>query len=262
MAQNTRSHTKRPPPNRLKRWLPLAILASLVVLVFSMGWHQQLTLSNLIINRTVMHEYVGNHFWLSAIIYTFVYMMVTALLFPAASLITIAGGLVFGSVLATLFTEIGATAGATLLFLVVRTSFGSFLSERAGPFLKKLSTGFNENAFSYLLFLRLVPAFPFWLVNVAPAFFNVRVKTYISATALGILPGTFAYALLGEGLDSLILAQDVANPGCAQAGTCKIDLSAAITPQIIAAMVGLIIVSILPIVIKKWRNRPDRDSKS
>ena len=261
MSQKTQSQTKRPSPNHLKRWLPLAILVSLVVLVFSMGWHQQLSLSNLIINRTAMHEYVSNNFWVSAIVYTFVYITATALLFPAASLITIAGGLVFGSVLATIFTEIGATVGATLLFLAVRTSFGSFLSERAGPFLKKLSAGFNDNAFSYLLFLRLVPAFPFWLVNVAPAFFNVRANTYIGATALGILPGTFAYALLGEGLDSLILAQDMADPGCALAGTCKIDLSAAITPQIIAAMVGLIVVSILPIAIKKWRNQTDPDIK-
>jgi len=255
MSQKIQSETKG--SNRLSRWLPLAILASLVILVFSMGWHQQLSLSNLIINRAAMHEYVTNNFWTAAVAYAIIYVVATALLFPAASLITIAGGLVFGSVLATLLTEFGATTGATILFLAVRTSFGSFLSERAGPFLKKLSAGFNENAFSYLLFLRLVPAFPFWLVNVAPAFFNVRINTYVSATALGILPGTFAYALLGEGLDSLIVAQEMADPGCADAGTCKVDLSAAITPQIVAAIVGLIIVSILPIAIKKWRNKPE-----
>ncbi len=240
---------------QLKRWLPLVILAALVALVFSMGWHQQLSLSNLIINRTAMHDFVAGNFWVALLAYLALYVAATSLMFPAASLITIAGGLVFGSILATLFTEIGATLGATILFLVVRTSFGSFLSERAGPFLAKLSDGFNDNAFSYLLFLRLVPAFPFWLVNVAPAFFNVRAGTYVAATALGILPGTFAYALLGEGLGSLILAQELANPGCADAGTCEIDLSAAITPEIVAAMVGLVIVSVLPIIIKKWRAR-------
>ncbi len=253
MSHNNLTRPDQVKPAQLKRWLPLIILAVLVALVFLMGWQRQLTLSNLIINRAVMHDFVANNFWTASLVYLAFYITATSLLFPAASLLTIAGGLVFGSMLATLYTEIGATLGATILFLVVRTSFGSFLSERAGPFLAKLTEGFKDNAFSYLLFLRLVPAFPFWLVNVAPAFFNVPAKTYIAATALGILPGTFAYALLGEGLDSLILAQDLANPGCAVAGTCEIDLSAAITPQIVVAMVGLIIVSILPIIIKKWR---------
>ncbi len=243
----------------IKRWLPLAILGGLILLAFRMDLHQHLTLSKLIINRAVMHEYVYDNFWIAVPAYLALYIVATSLMFPAASLITIAGGLVFGSILTTMLTEIGATLGATILFVVVRTSFGTFLSERAGPFLAKLSDGFKDNAFSYLLFLRLVPAFPFWLVNVAPAFFNVPVKTYIIATALGILPGTFAYSLLGEGLDSLIVAQDMANPGCAAAGTCKIDLSAAITPEIIAAMIGLVAVSILPILIKRWRAGKDRE---
>ena len=240
-------------PGPLKRWGPLGVLLGLVGLAFAMGWHEQFSLSNLIKHREELHAYVGNNFWFSVLSYIGLYIVATALLFPAASLITIAGGLVFGSILATSLTLVGATIGATILFLVVRTSFGSVLSERAGPFLVKLADGFKENAFSYLLFLRLVPAFPFWLINVAPAFFKVSIPTYITATAIGILPGTFAYSLLGEGLDSLILAQEKANPGCAEAGTCEIDLTAAITPQIIAAIGGLILVSILPIAIKKWR---------
>lgn len=237
----------------LKRWAPIAILAAIIVFAFAMGWHEQFTLSNLIKNRAQMHAFVAENFWLSSLAFVGIYIVATALLFPAASLLTIAGGLVFGALFTTVYTGIGATIGATILFLVVRSSFGKVLSQRAGPFLAKLADGFKENAFSYLLFLRLVPAFPFWLINVAPAFFNVPVSTYFFATLIGILPGTFAYALLGEGLDSLILAQEMANPGCADAGTCEINLAAAITPEIIAAIVGLIVVSILPIAIKKWR---------
>ena len=219
----SKKSTAKPGP--LKRWGPLGILLGLIGLAFAMGWHEHLALSNLIKHREELHAYVGNNFWFSILSYVAIYIVATALLFPAASLITIAGGLVFGSLLATSLTLVGATIGATILFLVVRTSFGSVLSERAGPFLVKLADGFKENAFSYLLFLRLVPAFPFWLINVAPAFFKVSIPTYITATAIGILPGTFAYSLLGEGLDSLILAQEKANPGCADAGTCEIDLS-------------------------------------
>ena len=247
------SQTTQAKSNAVKRWGPLLVLLGLIIFAFAMGWHEHLSLQNLIRHREELHSYVAENFWFSVLVYTGLYIAATALLFPAASLITIAGGLVFGAVSATLLTGIGATIGATILFLVVRTSFGSVLSERAGPFLAKLADGFKENAFSYLLFLRLVPAFPFWLINVAPAFFKVSIPTYVSATAIGILPGTFAYALLGEGLDSLILAQEKANPGCADAGTCEIDLSAAVTPEIIAAIVGLIIVSFLPIAIKKWR---------
>ncbi len=242
-------------PKSLLRWAPLGILLGLTVFSFAMGWHEYITLSNLIKNRSLMHQFVEENFWTSILGYAALYVIATALLFPAASLITIAGGLVFGAALATGLTEIGAVIGATILFLVVRTSFGSLLSERAGPFLAKLAGGFKENAFSYLLFLRLVPAFPFWLINVAPAFFNVTVPTYVVATAIGILPGTFAYALLGEGLDSIILSQEIANPGCADAGSCEIDLSAAVTPEIIAAIVGLIVVSLMPIAIKRLRSK-------
>ena len=265
MRQETVKNQSAIKKSAVKRWGPLIALIALVVLAFALGWHEHISLSNLIKHRAAMHQYVADNFWLSVFSYAGLYVAATALLFPAASLITIAGGLVFGAILATVLTGIGATLGATILFLVVRTSFGSVLSEKAGPFLAKLADGFKENAFSYLLFLRLVPAFPFWLINVAPAFFNVTLPTYVTATAIGILPGTFAYGLLGEGLDSLILAQEMANPGCAEAGTCKIDLGAAITPQIIIAILGLVVVSLLPIAIKKWRARnakPNQTSDS
>ena len=109
---------------------------------------------------------------------------------------------------------VGATIGATILFLVVNTSFGSTLAEKAGPFVAKLRDGFQENALSYLLFLRLVPAFPFFIVNLVPALLGVPLRTFVIGTGLGIIPGTIAYSLAGSGLGSVIEAQNATYKTC------------------------------------------------
>jgi len=142
-----------------------------------------------------------------------------------------------------------------VIFLAARTSVGEPLRARAGRPARRLAEGFEENAFSYLLFLRLVPLFPFWIINVAPALFNVPLRIYVAATAIGIVPGTFAYTLLGDGLDSAIEAQEAANPGCARAGTCEIEVGALFTPGLVAALVLLAVASLAPIVVKRLRAR-------
>ncbi|PHQ71084.1 MAG: TVP38/TMEM64 family protein, partial [Sneathiella sp.] len=137
------------------------------------------------------------------------------------------------------------------------TSLGEPLRKKAGPWLKKLEGGFAENALSYLLFLRLVPAFPFWLVNIAPAFLGVRLGTYIVGTFIGIIPGTFVFAFLGGGLDSIIVEQQNKYNACVAAGTanCVLDfqISSLITTEIILSFVALGVVSLLPIALKKLR---------
>ncbi|MFK5978008.1 MAG: VTT domain-containing protein [Rhizobiaceae bacterium] len=248
-------------PSAIKRWAPVAVLIGVMVFAFTNGWHEHFTLSSLIMNREMLLAYVADNFALTALTFAATYIMAVALSFPGASLITIGGGFIFGWAYGGLITAFSATIGAAIIFSIASTSFGATLREKAGSRMDKLAKGFEENAFSYLLFLRLVPLFPFWIINLAPAFFNVRLGTYVVATFIGILPGTFAYALLGEGLDSLVEAQEQANPGCAAMGTCEIDLKAAITPEIIAAMVGLAIVSLVPILIQRHRAKK-RDLKA
>lgn len=245
----------------IKRWAPVAVLIGAMALAFANGWHEHFTLSNLIKNREMLLVYVMDNFVLTALTFAAIYIVAVALSFPGASLITIASGFIFGWAYGGLITAFSATIGAAIIFSIASTSFGATLREKAGSRMDKLAKGFEENAFSYLLFLRLVPLFPFWLINLAPAFFNVRLGTYIVATFIGILPGTFAYALLGEGLDSLVAAQEQANPGCAAMGTCEIDLKAAITPEIIFAMAGLAIVSLIPILMQRHRAKK-RDLKA
>lgn len=200
----------------IKRWGLLIVILAVSVYGASQGWHKEVTLSNLIKNRQILEDYLTASPFLTPLIYFVVYTLAVALSFPGASLMTIAGGFLFGWLFGGLLTVAAATIGASLLFVAAKTSVGATLKERAGPFLDKMSEGFRNNAFSYLLFLRLTPVFPFWLVNIAPALFRVPLPTYFIATFIGIIPGTFAYAFIGAGLDSVIDAQEMVNPAVLQ----------------------------------------------
>lgn len=237
----------------LKRWGLLCVIVVISAFGVSQGWHEQLSIANLVKNQQVLAEYLAEHPILTPLIYFVAYLLAVALSFPGASLLTIAGGFLFGWFIGGLLTVAAATGGAALLFIAAKTSLGATLKDRAGPFIDKMSGGFRENAFSYLLFLRLTPVFPFWLVNIAPALFNVGLGTYLIATFIGIIPGTFAYAFVGAGLDSVIVAQEQANPGCGAAGTCEIEVSALITPELIWAFAALGVVALIPPLIKRFR---------
>lgn len=238
----------------VKRWLPLIGLAGLMILGFAQGWHEHLSLAALIRERQALAGFVGDYILLALTVYAAIYTAAVALSFPGASLLTIAGGFLFGWALGGVVTVVAATLGAVAVFLVARTSIGEFLTERAGPFLARISEGFRADAFNYLLFLRLTPIFPFWLVNIAPAMFNMPLRSFALGTFLGIIPGTFAFAFIGSGLDSVIAAQEAANPGCAAAGKCSIEVSALITSELLAAFFALGIASLIPVVLKRLRN--------
>lgn len=246
----------RGPP--LLAWVPLAALFALMVVAWASGWFGALTLSNLIQRRAELSAFVAGDVVVALLLYAGVYIVLVALSFPGASLLTIAGGFLFGAAAAGAVTTVAATIGATIVFLAARSSLGSALRARASPFIERLSRGFRDDAWSYLLFLRLVPVFPFWLVNLAPALFQVRLDVYVGATFLGILPGTFAYAFLGAGLDSLITAQEAAHPGCVDAGTCSIDPGALLTPTLLGALAALGAVALVPPLLRWWRTSRNR----
>lgn len=241
------------PASPLKRWGPLIAIGVLMAVGFGMGWHRYLSLSEFIRQRADLQAFVSDHLAMSIGAYVLVYVTAVALSLPGAVILTIAGGFLFGAVFGGATTVFAATIGATLIFCAARTALADALRRKAGPFLTKLSQGFRDNALSYLLFLRLVPAFPFWLVNIASALLDVRLRTFVIGTFVGIIPGTFAFAFVGAGLGSLIEAQERANPGCADAGTCAIDPMALATPELLAAFAALGVLAVLPVVIKKFR---------
>ena len=164
-----------------------------------------------------------------------------ALSVPGAAVLTVAGGFLFGALEGTVLVVIGATVGATLLYLAAKTALGDALRARAGGLVHKLEAGFRENALSYLLVLRLVPLFPFWLVNLAAAVLGVPPATYVLGTFVGIIPGSYVYASVGAGLGSVF----------DQGG--EPSLKGALTPQVLVALVGLALLSLVPVAYKRLK---------
>jgi uncharacterized membrane protein YdjX (TVP38/TMEM64 family) len=251
------------PAGILRRFAPLIALAAIMALVFAMGWHKYLSFKTIGENYDALKGYIDGHLGLALLLYILAYIVVVALSLPGGLVMTVSGGLLFGWQLGAPAAVVGATIGATILFLIARSSLGESLAARAGPWIAKLRDGFQENAFSYLLFLRLVPAFPFVAVNLAPALLGVKLRTFVSATLLGILPATFAFSAAGAGLASVVEAQNKSYKDCVAKlvpGTGKpcdftIDTSQLVTKELILAFAALGIVSLIPIVIKKWSRR-------
>jgi len=246
---------------QLKRWMPLLLLVAAGVLVYAMGWHSYLSLAFIAENRDGLKAFVADAYIVAIISFAVIYAVTTALSLPSGVILTILGGFLFGEIAGGLAVVIGATIGATAIFLIAQTSVGEPLARRAGPWLDKLRTGFRENEMSYLLFLRLVPAFPFWLVNLAPALLGVSLRTYVIGTFFGIIPGTFAFAFLGSGLDSIIEAQQASYDDCLASGASDcaltLDPGALITTELLLAFALLGFVSLLPAIIKKVRGKND-----
>ena len=245
----------------LKRFWPLLLLVGACAFVFAMGWHRYLTLDELAARREQLSALIAAHPVLSILAYMALYAVVVALSLPGGAVMTIAGGFLFGWLWGGIAAIVAATLGAIVVFLVAQSTLGEALAGRAAPWLERLRKGFQEDAFSYLLFLRLVPAFPFWLVNLAPALLGVSLTTYAIATLIGIIPGTFAYSIAGRGLDSLVDAQQVARQSClAKIGSngqesCPFVLNpkALLTPELIAGLVALGLAALVPLLIKRLR---------
>jgi uncharacterized membrane protein YdjX (TVP38/TMEM64 family) len=257
-------HPKAPQSSRalFKRWAPLGLLVVAAGIVYATGAYEYLSLGTVADHRDMLQGIVDVH-WLAAVAgYGLVYMATVALSIPGAALLTVLGGFLFGWLVAGMLIVVSATAGATVVFLIARTSLGDVMARRAGPRLNALAKGFRDDAFNYLLFLRLVPAFPFWLVNIAPALFNVPLATYVVATFIGIVPGTFAYAFLGSGLDSIIAEHKEAYEACLAAGRddCEMtfEAGALLTPELIIALVALGVVALIPVIIRHVRVRRNR----
>lgn len=228
------------------RFLPIVVVLGGLALGYATGLQNYLTLGFLADSRDSLKGFVAANYLQSLCGFLFVYAIAVAFSFPAASALTIFGGFLFGWLVGGATVAVGATAGATVLFLAARTAFGDFLRNRVGGVAIRLADGFEDNAFAYLLVLRLAPIFPFFVMNIVPAFFNIRLRSYVSATFLGILPGTFAYAYLGEGIDSVLLAARDAGREASVA-----DL---VTPEISIAFATLAMVAAISAIVSKLRN--------
>jgi uncharacterized membrane protein YdjX (TVP38/TMEM64 family) len=228
----------------LRRALPLALLVGAgLALWFGLDVGAYLSFEALGRHHAELQDTVAGHPWLSAIGFAALYALVIAFSLPLGSILTVIGGFLFGTVAATGFIVVGATVGAVAVFLAARTALHDYLRAKVGRRLQRMEAGFKENALSYMLVLRLIPLFPFWLVNLVPAFLGVSLGTYTLATLLGIIPGTFIYASLGNGLGKLLEAGE----------TPSLDIVFDI--EVLTPIIGLALISLLPVAYKKWRAR-------
>ena len=235
-----RDATKESRARSAARLLPLLALLAGLGLFFAFGLQDQLNCVALRENRAWLGDWVAAHRPLAILGFMALYVAAVALSVPGATVLTIAAGFLFGIFAATAMVVAAATAGATVLFLAARTAFRDLLQPRVGPWLAKLQRGFAENELSYLLFLRLVPLFPFFVVNLVPAFLGVRLRSFAIATFFGIIPASFLFASVGAGLGSLFDA----------GRDCSLDN--VLTPQIILALVGLALLALVPVVYKRF----------
>jgi uncharacterized membrane protein YdjX (TVP38/TMEM64 family) len=226
-----------PPKGRLAwRLLPLLLLITAGLAIWLSGGLDYLSLKQLVNHREFLTAWVSAHRLVALLAFMLTYALVVALSLPAAAPLTVAGGFFFGWFIGCLATVTAATLGAVIVFLLARTAFAEPLCHRrAGPWLDKLRAGFQDDAISYLLFLRLVPAFPFWLVNLAPALLGVRLRDYVIATVFGIIPGTLAFSFAGGCLDSFLADQKL-------------------RPEFLIAFVALGVIALIPPIAKRvWK---------
>lgn len=224
----------------VKRLLPLLVIAAGIALFFGFGLDRYLSFEALSEHRKELLEVTRLHPVGAAAGYVVLYALVAAFSIPGAVWLTLAGGFVFGVVAGSCYTVVGATLGACGIFLAARYALSDFFHERAGPALRRMEAGFRTNAASYLLFLRLVPIFPFWLVNLAPAFFGIGLGTYALWTFLGIIPGTVVYVSLGAGIGDYIDRGE------------KPDLGIIFEPQYLLPILGLAALALMPVVLKRY----------
>jgi len=239
-ATNTIETGKR---RSLMRFAPLALLLAAIVFVVQMGWHEYLApdrfFATLSENYVTLTGFVAENLVLSVLAFMGVYIIATALSLPGAGILSILGGLLFGVWIGTAAVVVAATIGATLIFLIAKSAVGDFLQRRAKGFVKKVEEGFKENAFSYLLLLRLIPAVPFFVLNILPSIFNMPLRTYVLATFIGIIPGSIAYVSAGNGAGAIIRAGG------------EVNLSGLLLqPAVLFPIIALAVLAMIPVIYK------------
>jgi uncharacterized membrane protein YdjX (TVP38/TMEM64 family) len=219
-------------------WIVLG-LAGIVAAFHALGFGSLLSLDTLRTHRITLVSFVAGHGALAALVFVAVYAVAVSFSLPGATILTLTGGFLFGPWLGTVLNVTGATIGATIVFLFASRLFGANVLERFGDKARLLGENIKANAWSYLLVLRLTPIFPFFLVNLVPAFVGVKLPVFVLTTLFGIIPGTAVFTLAGAGLGSVLDA----------GGAFK--LSSILTPEIMAGLFGLAALSLAAIPLKK-----------
>lgn len=223
--------------------LILLIFVGGLAAFFILGGDRYLNFTILKANRNLLRTYTENHYWVMLFTIGIIYILSTAFSIPTATVLSLVTGFLFGRWVGVTIIIFSATLGATLVFLAARYLFAEAAQRRMGTLGKKIVSNFYQNDFNYLLFLRLVPFFPFWLVNLVPAFTPIKVRTYIFATAIGITPGCFVYTNLGQSLGSIDSPEHL------------------LSIQTLSAFILLGVFALIPVLIKKFQLKKTKDGE-
>ena len=217
--------------------LPVTLVTGLI-LFFSTGTHKLVSWETISSNYSMLKEFANDRFLTSYALFLLLYLIVVAFSLPVALPLTLTGGALLGWP-AGMVIILAATLGAGVVFSAARTVFTDFLRVKAGPFVARLEAGFNDNAFSYLLALRLIPVAPFWVVNIIPGLTRMKLSAFLLATFIGIMPGTMVFVAVGRGFDTILASGQTP------------DLSVLSSPSILIALGGLGALSLMPVIYKR-----------
>lgn len=221
-----------------RRLWPLVLLGAGIAAAFASGLDRHLSAEALAANHASLAALVRANPAATAAGFVAVYAAAVAVSLPGGVFLTLAGGLLFGHLWGTVLSVIGATSGAVLLFLAARHALADLLARRAGRLLERIRPGLERDGLSYLLVLRLVPLFPFWLVNLAPALAGMRLGPYALGTFLGVIPATAVFAGIGAGLGEILAAGGRPDPGVI------------LSPGVLLPLIGLALLALVPVL---WR---------
>ena len=220
-----------------KQIILLAILVAVILFVRLSGASGYLTLENLKKNKELLQHFIEARYFFAVVTYIVVYILTVTFSIPGATVLTLAGGFLFGLLPAIIYANVGATIGATLGFLFARYILGNSIQEKYAPQLERFNRELDENGHLYLLTLRLIPAFPFFLINLLAGLTKVSLKTFFWTTMVGILPGSLVYSFAGSQLNTIESVEDI------------------FSGSIIAAFLALALFALLPVILKKLRTR-------
>jgi len=227
----------------LKRFGPISAIILGLVLVFWLDLDRYISFQTLQRNHEELRNWVaGNMLW-SALVFGALYAASVSLSLPGGALMTVASGYLFGILWGTVIAATSATIGATVIFLAARNASRQFIQRRAGRTIRRIESGFKENMTSYMFFLRFVPVFPFFAVNLAMAFLGVPVRLYLLTTFFGILPGSAVYAGVGNGLGAVL-----------ETGR-EPSMGIIFEPAILLPILALAVMSLMPVAYRSWRQK-------
>jgi len=234
---------------RLGQFLPLAVLAAVVVIALASGVTRFLNLDALRENEAGLRAFIDQNLILALAAFVGIYAVATAISLPGATILTLAGGYLFGTWVGGSATVIGATLGAIGIFYAVGTSLGAALrakAEASGGRLKAVIDGVQQGAFGYILTLRLIPVVPFWFVNVAAALAGTPIRAYVAATFVGIIPATFIFSGIGAGIGTMV----------AEGGSP--NLGVIFEPHILGPLIALALLALGTTLYRNMRRKKDK----